>query len=362
VTQAEHPEPEYAEDVPPIRLIAVVNAVIRRRWSLIGIVAVGVAISVTWALTTAESWTSSVRFLPVGGSSMTIRLGSIAGAGAGVLDSNEAGSDYFAELLKSSTFMESVAAEPLQVDAAGTQQLLAERWEFPDEDPDIRLQQTAQALLKSCKVTVAKAAASPAAPRLITVDISADSPQLAAALGTRILERIHEHNEEVRGARGRANREFVEKQLHEAREELARATDAFARFTARNRRLVTPTLLADRDRLEREVRVKEEVFLTLTRQAELVKIEEQDTRVSIEVIQAPEVPLQRTAPRRSQTVAMGTMLSLMAGLGWIYVSERLRRRDPNDPDTVELHRLLREARRDPLGLRARHTETPSSGR
>jgi hypothetical protein len=94
----------------------------------------------------------------------------------------------------------------------------------------------------------------------------------------------------------------------------------------------------------------------------LVKIEEQDTRVSIEVIQAPEVPLQRTAPRRSQTVAMGTMLSLMAGLGWIYVSERLRRRDPNDPDTVELHRLLREARRDPLGLRARHTETPSSGR
>jgi len=349
------------DEAPPVRMLAVFNAVLRRRWTLVAWVTLGTVASVAWAWSTAESWSSSVRFLPVGGSSMTSRLGSIAGAGGGAIDGNEAGSDYFAELLKSSTFMEAVAAEPLEVDAAGTRQLLAERWAVPDEDPDARLQRVAQALLKSCKVSVAKSAGSPGAPRLITVDITADSPQLAAALGTRILDRIREHNEGVRGARGRANREFVEKQLAEARDELTRATDAFARFTARNRRLATPALLAERDRLEREVRVKEEVFLTLTRQAELVKIEEQDTRVSIEVIQAPEVPLQRSAPRRSQMVLIGVLVSGMLGLGWILLSERLRRADPEDPDTQELHRLLQEARRDPLGLRAGKPVAASDG-
>ncbi|MBM3665626.1 MAG: hypothetical protein FJW92_07530 [Actinobacteria bacterium] len=113
---------------------------------------------------------------------------------------------------------------------------------------------------------------------------------------------------------------------------------------------MSPALEADRDRLERLVRVKEDAYNTLSRQLVLARIEEQETRPSIEMIQNPEPPLVRSAPRRSQTVITAGLVGLFLGCVAALALELLRRMDPTDPDSAEFRRNLTGIRRDLLRL------------
>jgi uncharacterized protein involved in exopolysaccharide biosynthesis len=94
------------------------------------------------------------------------------------------------------------------------------------------------------------------------------------------------------------------------------------------------------------VRVKEDVYNTLSRQLVLARIEEQETRPSIEMIQNPEPPLVRSAPRRGQTVAVAGLVGLILGCVTALCVELYRRMDPTDPDSAEFRRNLAVIMRD----------------
>ncbi len=332
-------EDELSTAEPGIRPLAVVNMLLRRRWSIVAITGSAVAVAVAMALLSGETWTCSIRFLPSGGAGVAGRMGALVGpSGVPDEDATPVSGDYYADLLRSTAFAESIVKEPFEID--GSQVLLADHWDVPGDTERERTQRAAEALAKGLRVTVAKASGAAAGPRLVTVEVSADRRALSAEIAARILDRINLHNETVRGLRSRRNLAFISARLDDARRDLKAATDRFAEFSARNRKIATPALVAERDRLEREVRVKEEVFLTLTKQAELAKIEEQDQRILIEVIQPPEPPLQRSAPRRTQVVAVGGFLGLVLAIGWVVVTEWYRRLVASDDPEVHEFRSL----------------------
>lgn len=61
------------------------------------------------------------------------------------------------------------------------------------------------------------------------------------------------------------------KQLKDSQGMLSKAENAVAMFNSRNRKISTPDLQSEKDRLLRTVKVQEEVFITLTKQLELAK-------------------------------------------------------------------------------------------
>ena len=321
-----------------IRPLAVLNTLLRRRRAVVAVTGIAVATSVATAILAAETWNCTIRFLPTGGASVTGRMSALVGSSIPDEGTNAASGDYYADLLKTVAFAESIVSRPFDIDGAPA--LLADHWGVSGADDRERTQRAAEALLKSMRVTVAKAAGT--APRLVAVDVSADRRQLCADIATRVLERINEHNADVRGDRSKQSLVFITARLTDSERDLKAATDRFAEFSSRNRKIATPSLVAERDRLEREVRVKEEVFLTLTRQLELAKIEEQDQRVSIEVLQPPQPPLQRSAPRRTQMVAMGGLVGLMLAFAWVAATEWYRQlASSEDPAAREFRAQVR---------------------
>jgi uncharacterized protein involved in exopolysaccharide biosynthesis len=269
-----------------------------------------------------------------------------SGSAASLPDDGGASSDYYVDLLKSSAFLGTVVTSMFTVE--GREQDLITYWEIEGDSDWERRQRACEALSQAMTVTMAKASGT--APRLLTVDVRADRPDLAAEIAQQILGCINEHNGKSRSLRAKQNLDFMTKQLGNANDELRQLTDSFAQFVARNRKIVTPALTAERDRLERSVRVQEEVVVTLTKQVELAKIEEQETRPSIEIIQPPEPPLQRISPARSRIVMVGGFLGLFLGCGIVLLRDALGRMAQNDPDAQEFRGLMASIKNDAVRL------------
>jgi tyrosine-protein kinase Etk/Wzc len=129
-----------------------------------------------------------------------------------------------------------------------------------------------------------------------------------------------------------ANRRFVEARLAETRRDLARAEDALRAFREDNLRGSSPRVLTAEARLARETRTQEEVMLTLTRQYEISRVEEQKNVPVINVLDPAVPPAFRSAPRRGALTALGLLLSLACGVAWALVRE---------PETLPADRAAR---------------------
>ena len=86
--------------------------------------------------------------------------------------------------------------------------------------------------------------------------------------------------------------------------------------------------------LYRRTKVQEVVFETLTKQYEIAKVEEARETPSVKVLDAADVPEQKSFPPRMLLMLCGTLLVMAAASAWILARERWRAVDPADPGKV----------------------------
>ena len=86
--------------------------------------------------------------------------------------------------------------------------------------------------------------------------------------------------------------------------------------------------------LYRHTKVEEIVFETLTKQYEIAKVEEARETPSIKVLDAADVPEQKSFPPRTLLILFLTVLALAASCVWVLGRERWREVDAGDPRKV----------------------------
>jgi uncharacterized protein involved in exopolysaccharide biosynthesis len=332
---------------PVIRPLALVNVLLRQRWTVFWVATVSVVVVVVSVLLAEPVFTSTAKFIPSSARGVTSRMGAIAGPGNPIdLGGDTSSADYFIALVESPSFLEKILVQPFTIASLGRQETLLKFLDQPGATDRERMLRSCEVLDRSITMVASKAAAGSSGPRIITLTVMAAEPQLSADIAKAVLAEIVEHNQTARNSKAVENRTFVQKQLLDADKALAQASDALATFMARNRKIATPEVQGERDRLERQRRMQEEVFITLTKQLELARIEEQENRVSIEVLQPPEAPLNRSSPRRTQSVLIAGFVGLMLGCLAAFVRDRLSRVDRDDPETRDFLDNLRSIRGD----------------
>jgi uncharacterized protein involved in exopolysaccharide biosynthesis len=143
---------------------------------------------------------------------------------------------------------------------------------------------------------------------------------------------LNDFNQRTRNLRARERRKFAEARTNEAQKDLEIIEDSLRGFLTRNRQLeFSPQLLFERNRLERQVALRQEVYQTLRREYEIARIEEVNDTPVLTVVDPAVAPATPSSPRRIRMAFVAGVLGLLLGVALAFLLEYLERSREQQP-------------------------------
>ncbi len=340
-------------DVPLPWILAVLLRDLR---AILAFVGAGVALSLAIALLQPRRYTSSFAFLPQSasgpGTEGLAGLASQFGIALGALGGPAQPPQLFADLIETREVLARVAMDSVTSNGTAAKRVpLAEFLGISGADGPVVLERTMEVLRRAVISTSVAARTT----GVVSVRVRTKSPQVSLTIASRLLDGLSRYNRQLRQAQASQERRFIEGRLEAARASLQAAEDALQRFLQTNRQFAgSPQLSLQRDRLEREVALRQQVVIGLTQQSEDARIREvRDTPV-ITVIEGPALPVLPDPRGRARILVVGTMAATLVGVMVVLIREgweRRRREDGDDPSYAMLAgewRRLRSALAKPF--------------
>jgi tetratricopeptide (TPR) repeat protein len=182
---------------------------------------------------------------------------------------------------------------------------------------------------------------------ILSLRTTARRPELAIQVNQRLLDLLNDFN--VRRAQTQAVREadFIESRMHDARGQLEQAEADLQRFLEQNRNYESsPQLAVTRARLQRRVDLRQEIYLSLARSYENVRIEAMRNMPVLTIVEPPEFVGQTTAARPLFVGIIALFATLVLAVAIAYLLEFIARQPEENPEEF---REFRELARNSLG-------------
>tara|TARA_B100000242_G_C42977272_1_gene453616 strand:- start:2 stop:1015 length:1014 start_codon:yes stop_codon:yes gene_type:complete len=122
----------------------------------------------------------------------------------------------------------------------------------------------------------------------LSIKIKAD-PSLAEQITKDVYDSIIEYSNYIVKSKAEEKTKFINDRIIATKRELERAEDLLLIFLEKNQNLNSPSLVLQKNRLERDVNVFAQTFNTLSDQLELSKIEEKNTTSPIYILDSQKV-------------------------------------------------------------------------
>jgi uncharacterized protein involved in exopolysaccharide biosynthesis len=190
---------------------------------------------------------------------------------------------------------------------------------------------------------------------VIRFSVKTSDPRLSKLVAERILELVSEFDITTRRSQARAEREFTADRLEEVQRELQIAEDSLQEFLVNNRLFSnSPPLQFEHDRLDRIVRMKQELVTSLAQAYEQARIAEVRNTPVVTVVEIPRVPTMRDPKGRRVTMMLALGGGVALGVFFAFIvdlSQQARAR--RTPDVEELASIWRETLHGLPGIRSR---------
>jgi uncharacterized protein involved in exopolysaccharide biosynthesis len=180
----------------------------------------------------------------------------------------------------------------------------------------------------------------------LKLSVSTPWPSVSQQIGSRVIAELNRLNLQAGQAQAAEERRFVEQRLEAQRQALVAAEERLAADMRRNRVIEgSPELIFERERLQRDVSLQQQIFLGLAQRNEDTRIREVRDVPVLTVIEPPSLPV---LPDARGTVRRGFMgLLIGAAFGALVVLLReivVVRREAGDPAMERFVRQLGELR------------------
>jgi uncharacterized protein involved in exopolysaccharide biosynthesis len=316
--------PPGDEDV--IHLLPIVNLLlINRRAILLPAIYLMLAV---WVLSLFMSpvYTATASFMNSSESGMADKLSGPANMRA-MTEDVSAVPEYYAALLNSGEFLAGMVKRQFQKakNNSDNDWLLDLVGEEDDEDLA-----TEKAVDKLKDMVSLKPPDLKAKRMIMELSVKAKSEDVATSIAASVLDAIMAQGGDERTQKAIENRDFIQLRLRDTEQGLREAETAWSAFLTRNHKIDVPRLAAENQRLERAVKVQEELFMSLRKELELAKIKVQENKTLLKILEQPSA--KRTGPKRLRIAMISFLLGLMLMSGRVLVRDRLAKMDRNDPD------------------------------
>lgn len=152
---------------------------------------------------------------------------------------------------------------------------------------------------------------------LMKISVSTGHARLSAQLVESFVEHLRDHVRAIRTKKARENLAFIRDRFGEAKKALSAAEQRLANFLDRNQRISTAELRTKRDRLERQVRFKSDLYSELQAQLTQAEIDLQRSEPVITVLEDPVPPLEPTSPQRLPILILSLLGGIVVGIGLV---------------------------------------------
>lgn len=157
---------------------------------------------------------------------------------------------------------------------------------------------------------------------LITIDLLMEEPKLARDVLTYAIELVDNYVQNEQKTTTKNNIKYINKRLDSVRNELTNAEIALKNFRQNNMVISqSPELQLKYARLQREVSIKQQVYMTLEKEKESAKIELVKETPVIDILDEPVAPYKRAKPKRTLIVIISGFLGLFLSLGVIVIQK-----------------------------------------
>ena len=323
----------------PHSVLRYVNVLLQRRRLITGVgFASGLLVGVATFLT-PRYYDGSARFLAqepataqAGGiAQLATQFGIVAGR------ASASSPQFYADLLQSREVLRSIVLTTYPLPDGSSGNLLA-YFKISEADQDEAVQRAIKRLGRRMDVDLDRATG------VVHFTVSTKSPVLSQHITERFLNLVNDYNLRRRQSQARAEREFAEQRRGEAERQLDAAEDSLVAFRRRNRHFAdAPDLAAQDNRLQRQVTLRQQLFMSLSQSYEAARLDEvRDTPV-ITVLEAPAGFVERHPRGTIRNALVAMLVGLVLAVATAFVGALGRAAEETAPDHYrEFRALLRE--------------------
>lgn len=319
------PDALCADELEPITASRVVALVRRYRGVFLALPLVGALVGAVIGVLTPERYRTVLAIMPQASKADISKLSGLAAQfGVSVGGGSPAESpDLYADLIASREILGPLADSAYRTQGGGVVRL-PELLDVPAGPPAIRREETIKALQRRVQPSVGLRTP------VVTVAVLAPDPRVAQQMGQHIVALLNEFNLRSRQLSAEAERRFVEGRLRDSRARLELAESRLRDFLERNRSYeLSPQLTFEKQRLDREWQLQQQLYSSLAQSLEQARIEEVRNTPSLTVVQQPNLPARREPRGLAIKAIMGAVLGvLLAALWALFADHRGRTAAP----------------------------------
>ena len=331
------------EEEEEISLFEIATAILsHRRGAVIGGF-LGAFLAVAPIISSPPVYAGSASFVPPTGDPARSQLANLAGQlGVGIPLNASATTDFYLRLLSSRELLATVVRDTISVtERRGVRTTFLDLMEVKGSSSRQREEEGVK-ILKGIMTTVGAKNTG-----VVEIVVLTEWPSVSLALISGLVKGVNDYHLHTRQGQAGAERKFIEGRLEIARSELRASEDRMQRFQVSNRMQASPELGFERDRLNRDLLLKQQVYTLLVQSLEDARIREVRDTPAITVLESPAVR-SRAEPRgRLKRAALGVAVGGVLGLIVAFLLAWLRRsRQSSDPRAIEFYELVRDFRRE----------------
>ena len=294
------------------------------RWMFVGLIAGAV-----WGFTRPLVYKASASFVSQSGDTPRAGLAALAGQfGVSLPTDNQSVSpDFYARLLTSRDLLDRIARDTFfVVPELGSKPVsFIDLFEIKGASQRARYDEAVEFLGGKVAVSVSKPTG------IIDVSLSTRWPTVSLAIVSQLISGVNDFNLHTRQGQASTERRFVEGRLALAADTLRAAENRMENFLAGNRQIVnSPELTFQRDRLQRDLSLQQQVYTTLAQSYEDLRMREVRDTPLITLVEAPAVPAQPEPRGRIKLLLLGLILGAFVGSFLVLVRTRFAGQGPAD--------------------------------
>lgn len=336
------PPPPSVPRSDEISVVSVLNVILRHRVLIVALMLLFGFISGLKSITSAKHYTVESQFL-VKGARSPGQLGGIAATLGIALGGGDAGQSpaFYLDLLEGKGILWPVAQKTYTVktDTGVVTGNLIKIFNIKERRPEVARIKAIEALKGAVSSTASVKTG------VITMLVHAARPDLAVQISANLLDQINLYNLNRRQQQAAGEREFVQRQVDEKRQELRQAEGELRDFLEANRMYAqSPELILERTRLQRQVDMRNMLYTSMLQSYENARIDEMRDLPVISIIEPPEMPIQPDARGGVKKTLIGLAIGLVLGIILAFFREKMAaNREAQTDEFVEFSQLKKAA-------------------